>query len=496
MDADSQLQQWLDMYTAYHRNVALAGLDEPLGEGREARLVEAIEQCAELYSEPALANLRHLIADTPEAQRAPWQRLWAWGLMMSMRTAMLPHRRTLQAQQRSLTCRVDDELIPVVSSFSRIAFETRRDRRAAIETAATAQLATLDEHFEAQVNAARDAAFRLGYDSLDHLWGDILGVDLEALQDVATTLLEQTDVAYADLLTWASHRRLRLTPAELRRHDMLTLFTLPDYQKYYQPGFIEPALQACLQDMDIDPWADGRLQWRERDATFGPPEALAVAVPHEIVLSYCPSGGLQSAHALANACGQALLWAHTPEELLSPLRLWGHSAISNGNAQLFTDLVTRPSWLRYHGRFSVDTDYMSWQRLDRLYRFRRQLGRFLFTRHINTSDSLSDAPEAYRDIMMEACHIDYAPAYYLVDWDWQYTSLAFWQGWSVAYTLLDTLDESFGQDWFRNPEVGQWLRQYWSEALTHDVDTLLQGLLGAPWEADSLAAALCDEQVR
>ncbi len=495
MEADSQLQQWLEMYIAYHRHVALAGLDEPLGEGREERLVAAIEQCADLYSEPALTELQRLIDETPEAQRAPWQRLRHWGLMMSMRTAMLPHRRTLQAQQRSLICRVDDELISVASSFAHMASETRRDRRAAIETAATAQLATLDERFDTQVGAARDAASRLGYDSLDHLWGDILGVDLDALQEAATTLLEETEVAYADLLTWAAHRRLRLTPAELRRHDMLTLFTFPDYQRYYQLGFLEPALQACLQDMEIDPRADGRLQWRERDATFGPPEALAVAVPHEIVLSYCPSSGLQSAHATAGACGQALLWAYASEDLPHPMRLWGHSAISTGNAQLFTDLVAHPSWLRYHARLSVDTDYMSWQRLDRLYRFRRQLGRFLFTRHLNTSESLSDAPEAYRDIMMEACHIDYAPAYYLVDWDWQYTSLAFWQGWGIAYVLLDTLNEDFGQDWFRNPETGQWLCQYWSEALAHDVDTLLQGLLGTPWEADLLAAALCDERI-
>ena len=496
MDADRQLQQWLETYIAYHRNVALAGLDEPLGERREARLVEAIEQSADLYSESALADLQHLIDDTPEGQRAPWQRLRAWGLMMSVRTAMLPHRRALQAQQRSLMCRVDDELIPVTSSFSYMAAETRRDRRAAIEAAATSQLSTLDEYFDTQVNAARDTAARLGYETLDHLWGDILGVDLAALQEVATTLLEETEAAYTDLLAWASQKRLRLTPAELRRHDMLTLFTFPDYQKYYQPGFIQPALQACLQDMEIDPRADGRLQWRERDATFGPPEAFAVTVPHEIVLSYCPSGGLQNAHALADACGQALLWAYTSEELPHPLRLWGHSAISTGNAQLFTVLVAHPSWLRYHGRLRVDADYMSWQHLDRLYRLRRQLGRFLFTRHLNTSESLADAPEAYRDIMMEACRIDYAPAYYLVDWDWQYTSLAFWQGWSVAYALLDTLDEQFGQDWFRNPETGQWLCQYWSEAPAHSVDTLLQGILGTPWEADLLVAALCDDRTR
>ena len=492
MDADSQLQQWLETYIAYHRNVALAALDEPLGERREARLVEAIEQCADLYAEPALADLQSLVDETPEAQQTPWRRLRSWGLMMSMRAAMLPHRRALQAQQRSLVCRVDDELIPVASSFSHLAFETRRDRRAAIEAAATAQLATLDEFFDAQVGAARDAAAQLGYESLDCFWGDIWGADLEALQDAATTLLEETQVAYTELLAWAANRRLRLSAAELRRHDMLTLFTFPDYQKYYQPGFIEPTLQACLQDMEIDPRADGRLLWRERAAAFGPPEALAVDTPHEIVLSYCPSGGLQSAHALAGACGQALLLAYASEEVPHPLRLWGHSAVSTGNAELFVHLVAHPAWLRYYGRLSVDADYLSWRRLDRLYRFRRQLGRFLFTRHLNTSESLADASAAYRDIMMEACHIDYSPAYYLVDWDWQYTSLGFWQGWGIAYAMLETLDDNFGHDWFRNPETGQWLLQYWSAALAHDPDHLLQQLLGAPPEADWLAAALCD----
>ncbi len=495
MDTDRQLQQSLETFIAYHRDVALAGLDEPLGEGREARLVEAIERCSDMCSEPALADLQILIDETPEPEHAAWQRIRAWGLMMFMRTAMLPHRRALQAQQRSLTCRVDDELIPVVSSFAHIAAETRRDRRAAIELAATGQLASLDEPFNAQVNAARDAAGRLGYDSLDHLWGSILGVDLEALQETATRLLQETEVAYTDLLAWAAHRQLRLSTAELRRHDMLTLFTFPDYQKYYQPDFIVPALEASLQDMGIDPQADGRLQWRARDATFGPPDVLAVAIPDEVVLSYCPTGGLQSAHALAGACGQALLWAYTSDELPQPQRLWGHGVTSTGNAQLFADMVAHPIWLRRYAHLNVDADYMSWQRLDRLYRFRRQLGRFLFTRHLNTSESLADAPEAYRDIMMEACHIDYAPAYYLVDWDWQYTSLTFWQGWSVAYTLLDILDEQFGKDWFRNPETGGWLNQYWSTALSHDVDTLFQNLLGAPWEADLLAAVLCDERI-
>lgn len=495
MVADNMLERLLEVCAAYHRDVALAHIDTPSGAARETRLEEALTLCAEACSAPELAALQSLIDAAPPSQRDLLYRLWAWGCTMHLQGAILPHRREIQARQRSMTCRVDDEPIPVAASFSAMAAESRRDRRAAIETAVGAQLATLDELFEAQFEALRHAAAQLGYASLDSLWNAITGVELAEQQEVATTLLHETQEVYVDLLTWAAGRRLRVPLAQLRRHDILALFTFSDYQTYYQPGFLIPNVQACLQDMDIDPRADGRLSWRERSAAFGPPAALAVQLPDEIVLSYSQVDGFQGATAFASASGRALLWAYTSAELPRINRLLGDAAISESNAQFVAEMIAQPLWLRAYARVSVDDDYARWQRLDRLYRLRRQLGRFLYTRHLYTSDSLSDAAETYRDIMMDACRVDYVPAYYLTDWDWQYTSLAFWRGWSLAYTLLDTLRASFAKDWFRNPECGQWLRQYWCDALAAPVDDLLHGLLGAPWDATVLATALDDEQV-
>ena len=495
MPMDDPLEQWLEACAAYQREVALAHLDTPLGEARERSLSEALERAIDVWPASELADLGTLIEETPAEQQDPLRRVRAWGVSMYLQGAMLPHRREMLARQRSLTCRVDDEVIPVMRHFSHLGSESRRDRRMAIEAAATAQLATLDDAFQAQFEAARDAAQQLGYNSLDHLWSDISGADLEAQQEVVTELLEETQVVYVDLLNWAAQRRLHIPLAQLRRHDMLALFAFPEYQKYYQPGFLVPSLQACLQDMGIDPRADGRLTWREREARFGPAAALAVQLPEEVVLSYSPVSGLQASQLFASACGQAVLWAYASAALPRAHRLLFDPAVSMGSAQMLAELVANPFWLRYYGRFNVDADYLSWQRLDRLYRLRRQLGRFLFARHVCTSESAADAAEAYRDIMMEACHVDYAASYYVIDWDWQYSSLAFWRGWSLAYTLLDTLYDHFTSDWFRNPESGEWLLQYWSEVLSHRVDTVLAGLLGRDWEATLLAEALCEDRM-
>ncbi len=492
---DDNLDRWLDICGGYTRDVTLTHLDAPPGEGRERRLVEVFERVMRSCTVPELTELRSQVEATPVEERDPVQRIYAWATGIYLQGAVLPHRRALQAQQSELTCRVDDEIIPVVSSFSYMAAESRRDRRHAIEAAVTAQLATLGDVFQAQFDAARDAAMELGYTSLDHLWGSVTGVDLDAQQDVVTKLLEETHSTYVDLLSWASQRRLRLPAEQLRRHDILTLFTLPDYQPYYQPGFAVPSLQACLQDLGIDPYADGRLQWRERDAMFGAAEALAPQLPDEVVLSHGAVMGLQGTQVFAGAAGQALSWAYASPALPQPYRLLYDPALAVGSGQLFADTITNPYWLRHYGRCNVDADYMAWLRLNRLYRLRRQLGRFLYSRHLCTSESPADAADAYRDIMMEACHIDYASAYYLVDWDWQYSSLAFWRGWSLSYALLGTLHDHFAYDWFRNPEAGEWLQQYWSEALAHRVEVILPSLLGCDWDVSFFAEALCEERV-
>jgi hypothetical protein len=175
------------------------------------------------------------------------------------------------------------------------------------------------------------------------------------------------------------------------------------------------------------------------------------------------------------------------------VRLLGSPAIPGGNAQFLAEMVALPGWLRHYLRVRVDGNYQLWRRLDRLYRLRRQLGRFLYTRHVYTAGSLAGAADAYREIMRDACLVDHAPAYYLLDWDWQYTSLMFVYSWGVAYGLGTAMQRQFAADWFRHPEAGAWLRAVWQDALGVPVHDLLQRLYGAAWEAPLFAAVFLDD---
>lgn len=495
MASSDSPQQLLDACKTYHRNVASAHLDTPPGGARDAKVAEAAAQTEPACTIPALQAFAQHSANAPAAQQSAMRRLNAWGLGMHVQQRLRPAWQAAQSRFDGAACYVEEEAIPLRRAFAYMAAERRRDQRAAVELAVVAQLGTVNEAFEANFEAHRRAAADLDFESPDVLWRRIAVMDAAAQQDTATEVLEATREIYVDLLAWAVKQRLHLPLSQLRRHDVLALFTFAEYQPYYQPGTLVPAMQACCRHMGLDPNADGRLTWRQRPAHFGPPEALALHLPDEVVLAYSPVSGVKEAELWGGALGRALTWVHADPDLPLAHRLLAEPAIVEGSASLLAELVAHPDWLRHYLAVSVDENYRLWRRLDRLYRLRRQLGRFLFTRHLYTTDSLAGAADVYRDLMMEACCVDYAPEYYLLDVDWHYESVtALWSR-SLACLLLETLHQQFAADWFRNPDSGAWLRHYWSGVLGESVRDLLQRHADAPeWTAALLAELLSEER--
>ena len=493
MDSGDTPGELLDACEAYHRGVALAHLDAPPGAARNARLAEAMDQCEAACALPALQQAAASGAAAPEAERRARQRLKAWGLGTHARLRLRPAWQAAQSRLLGATCYVDDQALPLRQGFAHMAAERRRDRREAIESAVIAQLGTVNEAFEACFEEHRRAAADLDFDSADGLWSAVAGIDAAAQQDAATDVLEETREAYVDLLAWGARQRLRLSLSELRRHDVLALFTFDAYQPYYQPGVLVPAMQLCCRHMGLDPDAGGRLSWRERPAHFGPPEALALQIPDDVVLAYPPVSGVKGAELWAGALGRALQWVNADAELPAACRLLADPAIVDASAQLVADLIAHPDWLRHYLAVWADDEYTLWRRLDRLYRLRRQMGRFLFTRHVYTAGSLAGAAETYRDLMMEACCVDYAPEYCLLDVDWHYESVAALWSRSLALGLVEDLHQRFSGDWFRNPDSGAWLRQYWSAALGRPAsDALHRHLDGSQWTASRFAGMLAE----
>ncbi len=77
-----------------------------------------------------------------------------------------------------------------------------------------------------------------------------------------------------------------------------------------------------------------------------------------------------------------------------------------------------------------------------------------------------------------------------MDWDWSLASFAMLRGWSLSYLMLDAIHLQLGDDWFRNPDSGEWLRDYWSTAMGTSVEDLHQRFAYVDWAPELFADAL------
>jgi len=60
----------------------------------------------------------------------------------------------------------------------------------------------------------------------------------------------------------------------------------------------------------------------------------------------------------------------------------------------------------------------------------------------------------------------------------------------LTAALLGALHEQFAADWFRAPEAGEWLRQYWDSAMGETVEDLRDRCIGTAWDAELFTTAL------
>lgn len=475
---------------AAQRDFAHAALDLAAGESRSA---EVLRHYAGVCSPQTLAVLEEAMHTASSERQRELRCLRAWVLETGLRAALLPHQEALREQQRALYCEVDEEPLSLPAAFAAMAGESRRERRAAIEAALVERLDTLAAPVAEAFAALQGYARQHGFATPAALWAAILPVDPAALPDVLSQTLKDTEDVYLDLLAWAVRRRLGVPLGQLRRHDVLALFSFAEYHHYYQPGSVLPALQASLRAMGIDPAAAGRLHWQFQREQPGPALAAAPAVPQEVVLVCGQAGGVKGAERAAAACGRALLWAYTSEEVPELLRVLGDAAVVEGSAVWLANTVAHPGWLRAYLGVRVDGSYEAWRQLDTLYRLRREIARLLFAHHLATQDTLQEAADIYRDLLMEACRVAYAGAYYVLDWDWAYTTLTALRARILARALETALRQQCGDDWYRNPDSGALLREFWGKALAESAETLSQDLTGTAWDALTLARSLLAE---
>jgi hypothetical protein len=200
------------------------------------------------------------------------------------------------------------------------------------------------------------------------------------------------------------------------------------------------------------------------------------AVPSEIYLSVKPEGGLDDYSAFFHESGHAQHFAYENPKLSYAMALMGNNTTTETYAYLFQNLFMNRHWLIQQAGLTEQEAQTAVQKraLEDLYMMRRYASKMqfelaLFDRVNDPGYSLEDKGDLYARLLTRGCGFRYDAEGWTRDVDAGFYVADYFTAWSLEAQLREYLCRHFGnpdsqgEDWYRNPKAGAFLKQLWAD---------------------------------
>jgi hypothetical protein len=407
----------------------------------EALEAERFRHLAGLEPEPALVRL--FDARSAAAHRATVAALRERGdgALAAVVARLRAERAQAEDEERWRAAEVvatgvgPDGVRPLAALEHALAREPDRTRRLALARAAAEALERAAGDRERAVETRARAAAEVG---LVPDWPLVVAGD---------GFLGATDDAWRDVLAWSARRALGVSPrpdGDLRRADLLHLFSLPRWDGLFRPGMLAVALKLATEALGLEL---GRIRVDDADRAAQWPGAHAVGAR----VSLRRRGGAPDWQDLFRAAGSALAAAHHPPRLRD-------ATFGAALGALLDGLLLEPRFLAAHADVEKRhaTDLVRDLALRTLFRLRVHAAALRIATEVERGLSGAAWREAYRDALSDATGAEWDGARAARDADATEhgTALA---GAGLAARWRVDLRERFDEDWWRNPRTAGWL---------------------------------------
>jgi hypothetical protein len=315
------------------------------------------------------------------------------------------------------------------------------------------------------------------------------GFRLEELADQCRAFLDSTERLHEEVLDRLLRSRVGVSLDEAERWDTARLFRAVEWDQWFPPDRMLPALEGTLADFGIDLKTQRNIELDVEQREQKTPRAFCVPieVPDRVILVIQPIGGADDWAALFHEAGHAEHYGGTSADLSVEERRLGDVAVTEGWAMLLEHLTDEPAWLTRRLDFPRPEAYAAEGATKLLYIVRRYCAKLLYELEFHTTDDVTALRGRYAEILGDALKITPSPTDYLADIDSGFYVAGYLRSWAFEAQLRDHLRERFGRDWFAKRDAGSLLRELWAEGSRMTADEILEEVAGAPIEMQAVA---------
>jgi hypothetical protein len=315
------------------------------------------------------------------------------------------------------------------------------------------------------------------------------GFRLDELAAQCSALLGETEGMWEEAGDRLFRERLGIGLDDARPYDVTRLFRAPELDASYPSNRMLPSLEATLGELGIDIRAQANVHLDLDQRPGKSPRAFCapIEVPGKVMLVIQPIGGYDDWRALFHEAGHTEHYANTSADLVMEAKRLGDTAVTEGWAALFEQLVDEPAWLNRRLDVSGAAAIANAGAISSLYFLRRYSAKLLYEiEFFQAADPATMRPR-YAELLSDALKIPANPEAYLDDIDGGFYVTGYLRSWAFEAQLRDFLRSEFGNEWFGRREAGDLLRELWGLGQGPTAEELLADATGARLEMASVA---------
>jgi len=454
--------------------------------------VEAVyERHAGLFGREVVVALREQVEESEGEARRRASYLLELAVGGYLGRASAAEEAAVARAEADISLRVGGEEIPYRAAPVAQANEESSERRAAIEEQ---RMALLEERLNplhlVALERTRELLADLGWRSYAEAYRELRGIDLVALAAQTRSFLEATEGVYDGVVDPELRRVLGYGFGETARADLPRFFRAPGLDGSFPAERLIPSFTETMAGLGLDLAAQPNIVFDTESRPTKTPRAYCapVRVPAEVYLVVPRVGGREDFAALFHEGGHAEHYANADAALPVEYRYLGDNSVTESFAFLLEHLTEEPAWLAE--RLGSDpAPVVAHVKAVRLYFLRRYAAKLSYELELHGGEAeLSQMPARYAQLLGEATRIPWTPESWLDDVDAGFYVAAYLRAWGLEARWRAHLRERFGERWWAEPGVGEWLVGLWRQGQRLPADELLAERLGEELRFDALAA--------
>ncbi len=443
------------------------------GSGQKEKLeIEPIyRQYADLFSEENVRERLMHLHDDPPATR------YLAGMAASGFVENQVKELDQDVTNAILAAKVDwdGEEVPFLQVPVLLANEEDWQRRHKLESLSSQVDAELLPRLRERLERVHEIAETLGFEDYVQMYKTLLDVDLDAQAQWLQKFLDETEEEYKRQL-FDRLQKAGIPEDEATSADIAFILRAKEFDRYFEKDRMVPALLETLKAAGLSKGEDLPFTLDLEPRPLKSPRAFCspVKVPEEVYLVIKPHGGRDDWDSFFHEAGHAEHFSHIPKSLPFPVRVLGDSDLIEVYSFHMQYRLLEPSWVRdIVGIRSPDLErYLSLSRFAKLFLLRRYVAKLQYEVSIHRGN-VENAGEIYKATLEQALHIHIAPERALRDMDDGFYTAMYLRAWLFEAMLREFLRKELGETWWRHPDAGDLLYQWWQRGQTKTLNDLL-----------------------